>query len=90
VDSRLPPAVPAIVARVRRAAIAEKTGTFYGQAMTTGDIYTVAGDGNRGFSGDGGPATSAEFAAPDGLAIDGAGNLVIADYNNNRIRQVTG
>ena len=68
--------------------IAEKTGTFYGQAMTADDIYTVAGDGTRGFAGDGGPATSAEFASPDGLAIDGAGNLVIADASNNRVRVV--
>ena len=34
--------------------------------MTAGDIYTVAGDGTAGFSGDGGPATSAELAAPAG------------------------
>ena len=37
------------------------TGTFYGQAMTAGDIYTVAGNGTGGFSGDGGPATTAEL-----------------------------
>ena len=34
--------------------VAESTGSFYGQPMTAGDIYTVAGDGSRGFSGDGG------------------------------------
>jgi hypothetical protein len=37
--------------------VAAATGTFYGQAMTAGDIYTVAGDGTGGYSGDGGPAT---------------------------------
>ena len=37
--------------------VAERTGTFYGQAMTAGDIYIVAGiGGHEGFSGDGGPA----------------------------------
>ena len=36
--------------------VAAATGTFYGQAMTAGDIYTVAGNGTPGFSGDGGPA----------------------------------
>jgi trimeric autotransporter adhesin len=76
------------IGNLRVRVIAEKTGTFYGQAVTTGDIYTVAGDGNRGFSGDGGPATSAEFESPGGLAIDGTGNLVIADVNNNRVRVV--
>jgi hypothetical protein len=68
--------------------VAESTGTFYGQAMTTGDIYTVAGDGSQGFSGDGGPATSAEFQNPLGIVVDGAGNLVIGDANNNRVRVV--
>ena len=46
--------------------VAASTGTFYGQAMTAGDIYTVAGNGTSGFSGDGGPATSAELAARRG------------------------
>ena len=68
--------------------VAASTGTFYGQAMTAGDIYTVAGDGKAGFSGDGGPATSAELDYPDGVAVDGAGNLVIADTGNNRVRVV--
>ncbi len=60
--------------------VAASTGTFYGQAMTAGDIYTIAGDGTGGFSGDGGPATSAELNAPVAVAVDGAGNLVIVDY----------
>ena len=68
--------------------IASSTGTFYGQAMTAGDIYTVAGNGTFGFSGDGGPATAAELAVPDQAAVDGAGNLVIADSGNNRVRVV--
>jgi sugar lactone lactonase YvrE len=68
--------------------VADSTGTFYGQAMTAGDIYTVAGDGTAGFSGDGGPATSAKLAIPGGVAVDGAGNLLIADSGNNRIRVV--
>jgi sugar lactone lactonase YvrE len=68
-------------------AVAAQSGTFYGQAMTAGDIYTVAGGGTQGL-GDGGPATSAELNAPETLAVDGAGNLVIADSNNGRIRVV--
>ncbi len=69
--------------------VANSTGTFYGVAMTAGDIYTVAGNGTGGYSGDGGPATSAELAGPAGVAVDGSGNLVIADAFNNRIRAVT-
>jgi hypothetical protein len=59
--------------------VAASSGTFYGQAMTTGHIYTVAGDGGDGFSGNTGPATSAELSSPDGVAVDAAGNLVISD-----------
>ncbi|HUY22655.1 MAG TPA: DUF6531 domain-containing protein, partial [Acidimicrobiales bacterium] len=69
-------------------AAAHSTGTFYGVAMTAGDIYTVAGNGAYGYSGDGGTATSAEMDFPQGIAIDGQGNLVIADDNNNVIRVV--
>ncbi len=54
-----------------------------------GVITTIAGNGNYGFSGDGGPATQAELWDPVGLAIDSAGNLYIADFYNNRIRKVT-
>src|SRR5262249_55770657 len=68
--------------------VAARTGTFYGQAMTTGDIYTVTGTGTAGFAGDGGPATSAELDAPTGVTVDSAGNLVIADENNYRVRVV--
>ncbi len=73
-------------ARVR--VVAAATRTFYGQQMTAGNIYTVAGDGTYGFSGDGGPAASASFHLPVAAAPDGAGNVVIADSDNNRIRVV--
>jgi len=63
----------------------------------TGIITTVAGDyaadkaddGLGGFSGDGGPATSARLNAPQGVAVDGAGDLFIADTFDNAIREVT-
>jgi len=54
-----------------------------------GVIRTVAGNGPGGFSGDGGPATSASLLFPRDAAVDGAGNLFIADRDNNRIRRVT-
>jgi hypothetical protein len=55
---------------------------------STGDIITVAGNGTAGYSGDNGPATSAELNGPSGLAVDSAGDLFITDQNNNVIREV--
>jgi sugar lactone lactonase YvrE len=69
--------------------IAALTGTFYGQAMTAGDIYTVAGTTAEQFSGDGGPGTSAALHSPEAVAVDQAGNLLISDSANGRIRMVT-
>src|SRR5215471_15964910 len=66
--------------------VAGSSGTFYGQAMTVGDIYTVAGTGAYAFSGDGGPATGAALAWPRAVAVDATGNLVIADGDNLRVR----
>jgi NHL repeat-containing protein len=70
--------------------VAEASGTFYGQAMTAGDIYTVAGNGTPAFGGDGGPAVSAELDQPMRVAVDGLGNLVFADFGNDRVRVVAG
>ena len=55
---------------------------------STGTITTVAGTGELGFRGDGGPAVEAELDNPSGVAVDGAGNLYIADTDNQRIRKV--
>jgi uncharacterized protein (TIGR03437 family) len=56
---------------------------------TDGNISTFAGSGNTAFSGDGGPAASAGLNAPQGIAIDNAGNLFIADTFNHRVRKIT-
>ena len=56
--------------------------------LAAGHISTVAGDGTPGFAGDGGSGTSAELNSPFGLALDGAGNLYIADTGNQRVRVV--
>ncbi len=65
------------------------TGNHRIRKVTAGTISTVAGNGTQGFSGDGGPATAAQLRYPNGVAVDSAGNLYIADTFNNRIRKVT-
>ena len=55
---------------------------------TSGIICTIAGNGVAGFSGDGGAATAAEMDAPDGIAIDGAGNVYFSDQGNECVRKV--
>src|SRR5690606_25131363 len=53
-----------------------------------GTMATVAGDGTPGYSGDGGPATSASMLSPTSVAVDAAGLVVIADAFNHRVRRV--
>lgn len=70
---------------------------YFGQALdnprvrmvdTFGIIHTVAGNGTVGFSGDGGPATSAQFNQINGITVDSMGNIYISDLQNYRIRKV--
>jgi hypothetical protein len=68
--------------------LAEHTGSYYGQNMTSGHVYTIAGTGVSGFGGDGGPALKAELADPTGVTTDAAGNVIISDAKVARIRVV--
>ena len=76
--------------------VAASTGTFYGQAMTAGHIYTIIGDGNAGYSGDNvakssrvpNPLLAAELDDPNGVAIDAQGDIAISDTANDAIRFV--
>ena len=56
---------------------------------TSGIITTLAGNGSRGYSGDGGPAIAASFLNAVRVAVDPSGNVFIADQSNHRIRRVT-
>ncbi len=56
-----------------------QSGTYFGQQMTAGDIYRIAGNGTFGDAGLGGPATSAQLNGPGAVAFDGAGNLYISN-----------
>jgi len=69
--------------------IADRNNNRIRKVSAGGIITTFAGDGPSGFSGDGGPATSASLSEPQSIAIDGSGNLFIADAANNRIRKVS-
>jgi trimeric autotransporter adhesin len=69
--------------------IAEESGARVRMVNPAGVITTVAGNGVPGFPGDGGPATSASLSQPTDVAVDAAGNLYIADPNNQRIRMVS-
>lgn len=56
---------------------------------SAGVISTIAGNGTYGNTGDGGAATAATLANPQGVAVDAAGNVYVADYGNNRIRKIS-
>jgi RHS repeat-associated protein len=70
--------------------LAATSHTQWGQSMTAGDVYTIAGStsGTSGSSGDGGPSSSALLYAPQALAFDNVGDLLVADSGNNRVQFV--
>lgn len=69
--------------------IADNISNVIRKVTTSGTISTVAGTGTAGYTGDGGVATNATLDHASGVVVDGAGNLFIADLNNNVIRKVT-
>jgi uncharacterized repeat protein (TIGR01451 family) len=68
--------------------IADQNNHRIRKVTPAGIITTVAGTGTPGYFGDTGPATSAQLNFPQGIAVDTAGDLYIADKNNHRIRRV--
>jgi hypothetical protein len=70
--------------------IADNYNSVIRKVTPSGIISTFAGDATHGFGGDGGAATSAQFAlgSPDGLAVDNAGNVYACDYQNHTIRKI--
>jgi len=68
--------------------IADSYSSQVFEISTAGTLTIVAGNGTFGYSGDGGPATSAALNRPEGVALDAAGNIYIADTDNSVIRVV--
>src|ERR1700690_267548 len=68
--------------------IADRDNHVVRRIDTTGNITTIAGNGEQGYFGDGGAATSASLNTPTAVAVSAGGNIYIADSNNNRIRVV--
>lgn len=68
--------------------VAERSGNRIRRIDANGTISTVAGTGTAGFSGDGGPATSAQLDGPTGVHVGADGSLYISDYRNSRLRKV--
>jgi sugar lactone lactonase YvrE len=66
-----------------------RVGMAAEESPAPGTITAVAGTGQSGFSGDGGPATEARLAFPFDVAVDAAGNVLIAATDNNRVRKVS-
>jgi sugar lactone lactonase YvrE len=59
------------------------------KVASSGIITTIAGNGNRGSGGDGGPATAAQLDDPRGIAVDATGNVYVADYQAQRVRKIS-
>ena len=70
--------------------IADSANHVVREVTTNGNISTFAGTNTGGYAGDGGPANQAELDFPTGVAVDGSGNVFIADSANNVIREVSG
>jgi uncharacterized protein (TIGR03437 family) len=66
--------------------IADSYNNLIRKVSPDGNITTIAGNGSSGYSGDGGSATSAALSGPTGVAVDGAGNIYVADNGNNAVR----
>ena len=89
---------PAVAAELRGPSVLESDAvgnlylTGFGSRVrkidVTGEITTIAGTGERGFSGDGGPAIAAQLNSPRAIAVDSLGNVYVADYPNHRVRRI--
>jgi len=68
--------------------IADSLNNVIRRVDSSGTIHTFAGSSNSSALGDGGPATAAQLSIPEGLAVDGQGNVYIADFGDSLVRYV--
>jgi sugar lactone lactonase YvrE len=68
--------------------IADYYGWIREVNASSGVITTLAGNGSNGYTGDGGPATAAQFYNPIGVAVDSSGNVYVADSGNGAVRMI--
>ncbi len=68
--------------------VPSRSGTYFGTPMLAGDLYRIAGTGVAGYAGDGAAGPGAKFSSPGGVAFDGAGDVIVADTANNRVRVI--
>ncbi|MGQ0826601.1 MAG: hypothetical protein ACT4OX_16505 [Actinomycetota bacterium] len=69
--------------------VAGSTGTYFGQSMTAGNIYSIAGTGLAVYTGDGYPATGSGVATPQGVAVSTSGVVYTADTGHDMLRKIT-
>jgi hypothetical protein len=74
--------------RIRAVNTGTTSVTIAGVTIQAGDINTIAGNGTAGYSGNPGPATSAELDAPFNVAVDASGNIYVADTGNSVVRVI--
>jgi trimeric autotransporter adhesin len=74
--------------RIRAVNLGASTVTIAGVSIPAGDIETIGGNGTAGFSGDNGPATSAELNSPNDVKLDSNGNIYVADLDNSAVRVI--
>src|SRR2546421_12609010 len=91
---RTPVRRPLLAATATVGSLALLSGTASAYPTNPATIWTIAGNGSHCASstttcGDGTSATSAQLNEPNGVAVDGAGNVYIADHSDNKVRELT-
>ncbi len=89
------PATQAMLSWVRDIVVDDQGNVYFTDYLNrirlvdpAGIITTIAGTGEKGFSGDGGAAIKAKLSHPSGISMDAHGNIYFADHGNNRVRRI--
>src|SRR5436853_37062 len=88
-SARSPPTASSIASRAT-VSLVDNAASVIRKVDTKANITTIAGTGTAGFAGDGSDPTKAQLNNPTGIAVDGSGNVYVADFQNLRVRKVAG